>query len=468
MPEVIVVQGNLARQEELKCRVGAYARVSSDSDDQLNSFFNQVQHYTKLIKSNPEWEYVDIYADEGVTGTRADKRSDFNRMIKDCEDGKLDKIITKSISRFARNAVDCVKILKHLKNFGVSVIFEEDHLDSSNPSDFTMICAKASLAEEQSKSTAENVRMGNRYRMQEGTYVQSNPPIGFILKDKVLVINEEQAPVIKRIFDSYLAGKSTSRIAEELMRDRIPNKYGKVHWTSAGISYIISNVRYKGDAILQKSFKTGFPSVAKNSIFARKIYCKECKTPYRHKSDTDNWVCRTHDKNSDNCQAMPISEVLLKKAFVQMYNKLKANYEGILLPFITQAESIKVNKAEKEQIEELNIKIAQITEQVLLLRNLNGKGAIDPAFYISELNRHDNAVMKLRAIKSEILHNSQFDDVISKTRMLVSEMETENALAEFSEDKFKKIIGRIEIDGEIIAFILVNGMEFTITKEEVL
>lgn len=90
MPEVIVVQGNLARQEELKCRVGAYARVSSDSDDQLNSFFNQVQHYTKLIKSNPEWEYVDIYADEGVTGTRADKRSDFNRMIKDCEDGRLD------------------------------------------------------------------------------------------------------------------------------------------------------------------------------------------------------------------------------------------------------------------------------------------------------------------------------------------------------------------------------------------
>ena len=513
MPEVIVVQGNLARQEELKCRVGAYARVSSDSDDQLNSFFNQVQHYTKLIKSNPEWEYVDIYADEGVTGTRADKRSDFNRMIKDCEDGKLDKIITKSISRFARNAVDCVKILKHLKNFGVSVIFEEDHLDSSNPSDFTMICAKASLAEEQSKSIAENVRMGNRFRMEEGTYVQSNPPIGFILKDKVLVINEEQASVIKRIFDSYLAGKSTSRIAEELMRDRIPNKYGKVHWTSAGISYIISNVRYKGDAILQKSFKTGFPykqvpnngelpkfyvhndnepivdestydkanallqarqekhahsSVAKNSIFARKIYCKECKTPYRHKSDTDNWVCRTHDRNSDKCQAMPISEEMIKKAFVQMYNKLKANYERILLPFITQAESIKVNKAEKEQIEELNIKIAQITEQVLTLRNLNGKGAIDPAFYISELNRHDNEVMKLRAIKSEILHNSQYDDIISKTRLLASEMETEKALAEFSEDKFKKIISKIELDGKIIAFILVNGMEFTITKEEVL
>ena len=122
----------------------------------------------------------------------------------------------------------------------------------------------------------------------------------------------------------------------------------------------------------------------------------------------------------------------------------------------------------EEQIEELNIKIAQITEQVLTLRNLNGKGAIDPAFYISELNRHDNEVMKLRAIKSEILHNSQYDDIISKTRMLASEMETEKALAEFNEDKFKKIISRIEIDGKIIAFILVNGMEFTITKEEVL
>ena len=175
MPEVIVVQGNLAKQEQYKCRVGAYARVSSDSDDQLNSFFNQVQHYTNMIKSNHEWVYTDIYADEGVTGTRTDKRTDFNRMIQDCEDGKLDKIITKSISRFARNILECVKTIKYLKTLGVSVLFEEDHLDSANPSDFTMICAKASLAEEQSKSTAENVRMGNRFRMQEGTYVQSNP-----------------------------------------------------------------------------------------------------------------------------------------------------------------------------------------------------------------------------------------------------------------------------------------------------
>ena len=229
-----------------------------------------------------------------------------------------------------------------------------------------------------------------------------------------------------------------------------------------------ARVSSDSDDQLNSFFNQVHSSVAKNSIFARKIYCKECKTPYRHKSDTDNWVCRTHDKNSDKCQAMPISEETLKKAFVQMYNKLKANYERILLPFITQAESIKVNKAEKEHIEELNIKIAQITEQVLLLRNLNGKGAIDPAFYISEINRHDNEVMKLRATKSEILHNSQFDDIISKTRMLASEMETENALAEFNEDTFKRIISRIEIDGKIIAFILVNGMEFTITKEEVL
>ena len=418
MSEVIVIQGNYTKDEPVLKRVSAYARVSSASDEQQYSFHNQVQHFTSLIQNTPEWEYVDIYADEGVTGTREDKRSEFNRMIRDAEDGLMDIIITKSVSRFGRNVSECLRTVKHLKDIGVTVIFEEEGLDSGKPADFTMISVKAAMAEQESISTAENGRMANRQRMKMGTFVQSNPPIGYTLNGTEFEVNEEQAEVIKRIFAEYLSGSGTSKIADGLMRDKIPNKYGKVHWTPQSVSYIINNPRYKGGALFQKSFKTGFPYKKKKntgelpmyyaenanipivsaedfdkaaelmqtrrekhakesnenaSIFTKKIYCRHCGSTYRHKNGTDTWVCRTHDKGTDKCQAMPVSEEMLKKAFVQMYNKLKANYEHILLPFLTQVEAMKINKAEQDRIADINMQIAQNTEQVLSLRRLKSQ-----------------------------------------------------------------------------------------------
>ena len=139
MSEVIVIQGKNALENKPKLRVCAYARVSSSSCEQSMSFSNQVQYYTNHIKQNPNWEYVDIYADEAKTGTRADKRDDFNRMLEDCKDGKIDIILTKSVSRFARNVSECVRIVKMLKDIGVSVRFEEEGVDSSNPADFQKI-----------------------------------------------------------------------------------------------------------------------------------------------------------------------------------------------------------------------------------------------------------------------------------------------------------------------------------------
>lgn len=513
MSEVIVIHGNFAKDEPVIKRVSAYARVSSASDEQQYSFHNQVQHFTRKIQETPNWVYVDIYADEGKTGTRQDVRDEFNRMIRDAEDGLMDTILTKSVSRFGRNVSECVRVVKHLKDIGVNVIFEEEELDSANPADFTMISVKATIAEEESISTAENGRMANRQRMKLGTFVQSNPPIGYKLNGTEFEIVEEQAEVIKRIFAEYLSGNGTSKIADGLMRDEIPNKYGKVHWTSQSVSYILNNPRYKGDALFQKSFKTGFPYKKKRntgelpkyyaeginvpivseedfdkvaelmqtrrekhakecnsneSIFTKKIYCKYCNSPYRHKNDADTWVCRTHNKSTDKCQANPISEELIKKAYVQVYNKLKSNYEHILLPFLSQVEAMKVNKAEQEKIADINIQIAQNAEQVLSLQRLKGQELIEPAFYIQELNRLDKSTMDLRKKKSVILHSNKYDDIISKTRKIIREMESACAISKFDTEGFKNLISRIEVENETITFILINGMGLEVRKKEVL
>ena len=244
MADVIVIQGNQAvQQEKPKLRVCAYARVSSKSDEQQYSFFGQVQHYTRLINENPEWEYMDIYADEGLTDTRKDKRDEFNRMLDDCRAGKIDKILTKAVSRLARNISECVEVVKKLKELGVTVYFEEQQLDSGRPSDFTAICVYAAIAQEESISVAQNMRMSCSARMKLGTYKQVNAPYGYYIENDEFKINEEQAQVVRVIFRAYIEGKSIYKIADELNQAGVPTKFGGVTWRIKDISYILSNVR---------------------------------------------------------------------------------------------------------------------------------------------------------------------------------------------------------------------------------
>ena len=200
-------------------------------------------------------------ADEGITGTRQDKRDDFNRMMQDAEGGKLDLIVVKSISRFARNTVDCIRAVEKLNKLGVAVKFEDGGLNTSTPTDAAAIKVSSALAQEESQSIALNVRIGTRNKMRNGTYIQVNAPYGYSYKDKQLIINEEQAEVVRKIFTEYIAGKGTTEIAKMLTELKIPNKNGKEKWSPSAISYIISNVRYKGDALLQKSYTDGFPYI---------------------------------------------------------------------------------------------------------------------------------------------------------------------------------------------------------------
>ena len=199
-----------------KLRVAAYARVSSSSEDQLNSYRVQNQYYSELISNNPDWEMVDIYADEGITGTSVEKREDFQRMMQDCRKGKIDRILVKSISRFARNTKDCLAAVRELKELGVSVLFEEQGIDTSKVSSEMVTAIMASLAQKGSESISENVRWGVQKRMQDGTYLPSSLPFGYTMIEKSIQIDETQAEIVREIYTAYLAGKNVDEIAEKL------------------------------------------------------------------------------------------------------------------------------------------------------------------------------------------------------------------------------------------------------------
>ena len=189
-----------------KLRVAAYARVSSSSTDQLNSFAAQNEYYRNLIRSKDNWTLADIYADKGISGTSAEKRPDFQRLLADCHRGLIDRIVVKSISRFARNAKECLEAIRELKLLGVGVYFEEQGIDTATMSGEMMTALFAAIAEEESKSISRNTRWGNRKRMAAGTYLPSSMPYGYRLIDKEIVIEPNEALVVCQIYQDYLTG----------------------------------------------------------------------------------------------------------------------------------------------------------------------------------------------------------------------------------------------------------------------
>ena len=254
--------GNTARQQDAKpkLRVAAYCRVSTDSDEQATSYDAQVEHYTEFIQKNPEWEFAGIYADDGISGTNTQKREDFNRMIDDCEAGNIDMIITKSISRFARNTLDCLKYIRQLKDKNIPVFFEKEAINTMDAKGEVLITIMVSLAQQESQSLSQNVKLGLQFRYQNGqVQVNHNHFLGYTKDaDGNLIIDPEQAEVVKRIYREYLEGYSMDRIAKGLEADGILTGAGKTKWWTSTINKILRNEKYIGDALLQKTYTTDF------------------------------------------------------------------------------------------------------------------------------------------------------------------------------------------------------------------
>ena len=241
-------------------KVAGYARVSTDSDEQFTSYEAQVDYYTKYIRSHTDWEFVGVYTDEGISALSTAKRDGFKQMVSDALEGKIQLIVTKSVSRFARNTVDSLTTIRNLKAHGVEVYFEKENIWTFDAKGELLITLMSSLAQEESRSISENVTWGRRKRMADG---QVCMPYGQFLgyrkgPDGKPEIVEEEAALVRRIYRDFISGMAASRIAKTLTKEGIPTPGGREKWQISVIESILSNEKYKGDARLQKKFTVDF------------------------------------------------------------------------------------------------------------------------------------------------------------------------------------------------------------------
>ena len=411
-----------------KLRVAAYARVSSSSEDQLNSYRVQNQYYSELISNNPDWEMVDIYADEGITGTSVEKREDFQRMMQDCRKGKIDRILVKSISRFARNTKDCLAAVRELKELGVSVQFEEQGIDTSKVSSEMVTAIMASLAQKGSESISSNVRWGVQKRMLDGTFISSSVPYGYEMFHGQLRILPSEAQFVKWIFQAYLSGLNAQSIAEQMNQAyALLGIENTRKWHNTTILYILSNERYIGDSLWQKTYATDLlptrqikntgsktqyyiehthtPIIDRDTysavqrlrekrklgakynddyqpnILKKRIMCANCNVPFQRKvrSGETKWMCRVHNNSKNDCPTFPIEEAAIHNAFCRLYYKLKHHGEPIFTQMLSNLQKIRYSRMLwSEDVISLNKKISDILSQVQFLTQLQQAGGVDP------------------------------------------------------------------------------------------
>ena len=307
-----------------KRRVAAYARVSTDSDEQLTSYEAQVDYYTHYIKERPDWAFAGMYADEGISGTNTKRREGFNQMIADALAGKIDLIVTKSVSRFARNTVDSLTTVRKLKEKGVEVYFQKENIYTLDSKGELLITIMSSLAQEESRSISENVTWGQRKRFSDGKV--SMPYKHFLGyrkgEDGEPEIVPEEAEVVRRIYRLFLEGQTPYGIKRILERAHVPTPAGKETWQTATILSILTNEKYKGDALLQKTFCTDF--------LTKKMKVNEGEVPQYYVENSHTGHCGTGGVRSGaggtgekeaNRQSTPRHELLCGKARVRLLRR---------------------------------------------------------------------------------------------------------------------------------------------------
>lgn len=253
-------QGAAGEREKRKLRVAAYCRVSTEQEEQLGSFANQVEYYTRLIEGEEDWAFAGIYADEGISGTGTRKRKGFQRLIEACDAGKVDFVITKSISRFARNTADCLVYARQLKDRGIPILFQKEGINTMEASGELLFTILSCFAQEESRSISENTKWGIRSKFQKGIpHVNTTRLFGFNKDaDGQLCVDPEQGAVVRRIFREYLRGFGEGEIARRLREEGIPGITGISRWSSTTVRRMLQNEKYQGDLLLQKYYTVSF------------------------------------------------------------------------------------------------------------------------------------------------------------------------------------------------------------------
>ena len=498
-------------------RVAAYCRVSSDSSDQLHSYAAQIHYYTDMIQNHDGWELVDVYADEGITGTRMDKREDLNRLLSDCRKGKIDKVLVKSISRFARNTRDCLASLRELSRLGVSVQFEKENIDTGTLTTELMVSVSGSLAQQESVSISQNQRMSYQRRMERGEFITCKAPFGYRLIDgKRLEVISDEAKLVRWMFNAYLSGHSLEWIAEQMTKTGVSTTDGKPYWQCTTVLYTLTNEKYMGDSLCQKTFTTAFPFTQRQNHgeadqyyienthpaiitkgtfekvqellrqksnrqkiprqiypLSRKVYCGQCGTPFARrvgKSGLVVWVCRKHDKGASKCTMGRIPESALYAAFVGMYNKLKQNAGIVLLPALKQMEELRdALQRDDPAMLAVNRAIAQASEQSHRVSQLQAAGLLDADACAAKFNEINARLTQLRAERRRLLKNEDIDDAIDALQRTADLIQCgPERLEGFGEGLFHDLVERIVVESQTcVRFCLRGGLELTEQLREV-
>ena len=506
-PRVIKIEA-AEKPENARLRVAAYTRVSSDSDDQLNSFAAQNRYYAELISGKAEWRMVDIYADEGITGTSTAKREDFQRMMADCRRGLIDQILVKSISRFARNTKDCLEAVRELKELGVNVRFEREGIDTANVSSELITAIYAAFAQKESESISGNMRWNYQRRMEAGTFIPSSMAYGYKLVGRKIEIDADAALVVCRIFQWYLNGVNRTAIAKKLNEEGISSGQCK-KWHDASVRYILTNEKYTGDSLWQKTYTSDtlpttrhknkgeheqyyavgtHPPIIPREIFDQaqnllqkretdyrkrncsgshpltgKIVCGCCGSTFRRKEyrGKTRWACMGHERSGKDCPITPITGKTIYEAFCRLYYKLKHQSRPVLEQMLETLQTIRDRRLLwSEDIVSLNKKISELSSQNQTLAFLKQNGLVDPDIFISKSNELTRQLRQAKLDKEELM-DAEGDTTAQRTRELIALLEDgpdflDRPDAELMGELVEKII--IE-SNDTLRFRLHNGLE---------
>ena len=519
IPSTVDPRTHLPQFTTKKRRVCAYARVSTDSDEQFTSYEAQIEYYTKYIKGNPEWEFVDVYTDEGITGTSTKRRAGFKQMINDALDGKIDLIVTKSVSRFARNTVDSLTTIRKLKEKGIEIFFQKENIYTLDSKGELMVTIMSSIAQEESRSISENVTMGKRWAFKEGkVYFSYKNFLGYDKgPDGKPIINEEEASIIRYIYRAYLEGKTSREITDELNRLGVPAPGNKTGWHMSTILSILKNEKYKGDALLQKKFTVNFleHKMKKNegevpqyyvegnhpaiippceweavqiemtrrtkvgrgyngrNPFASKVLCGDCggiygikiwhsNTPHRREVFQCN---QKFSKAKERCKTPTLTVEEVQEAFVKAFNILLLNKDGVIEDINMMIELLCDSTELDEKIERQTLEVEMLTDQVRKLVEDNASRAQSQEEYINKYNKIKEIFDKEIA-KLEELRDKKTEQIIKRKAMesyLKAFIEAPEYLEEWSEPLFHLYIDKVLVfEDSKLEFIFKNGSKIKV------
>ena len=460
-----------------------------------------------FIKQAENMELVDVYADEGITGTSVAKRDDFNRMIKDCKAGKIDRIYVKSVSRFARNALECLEYLRILKECEVSVFFENDGIDTGALNSELILYIKAAFAEAESTSNSKRVQTANRMRAENGEYVFVSAPFGYRIENNELVPIPEEIKVVERIFKEYLAGLGAGKIAAQLNAEA--DMIGKP-WGKERIRYILSNEKYIGDSLFQKTFtpnvlplknrpnrgevemyyisNTHAPAIdrelfdavqemlkrnmqkkakcAKSGKYSLsgKLYCGDCGWRYKRKVQygTAFWICSGDGIAGRHCKTKPLSEEVFFKTFVNFYNRLRAHENLILRNSVTRLSEIKkMITCMDSEISDLDKQLGLLTERHNLYVTLMQGCQMDEISFAEQCAKAEREINKLRSRRNKLLSEDEDEKSIDDIRMLRNKLSSApKAILKFDFELFDAVVEKVIVeDDSKVSFVLCCGLK---------